>query len=157
VESTTHEEITMLRIHKSPLTAVARPATFVLLALGLALGAGAASAAVSVNNITATYSCDTFGCSVVFNNYVCNNDRVNSASYVVGSRWDGSGSISTCTGWWDSEDSYFLGAGGCGWITTYGPGYIGAKISPTSCVTVTSNADIYCHVSSTPLTKTVCK
>jgi hypothetical protein len=31
------------------------------------------------------------------------------------------------------------------------------NITATSCVTVTSNADIYCHVTSTPLTKTVCK
>jgi hypothetical protein len=125
--------------------------------LSLVVGVAAASASVSVNNITATYSCDAFGCSVQFNNYVCNNDHVNSASYAVGSRWNSSGTISTCTGSWDSLDTYFLGAGACGWITTAGPGYVGSKISPTSCVTVTSNADIYCHVTSTPLTKTVCK
>jgi hypothetical protein len=147
----------MLRINRFLLTPKAAPVVLSVFVLTLLLGARAAPASVSVTAITGTYSCDAFGCSVAFSNHVCNNDHVNSASYVVGSRWDSSGSISTCTGNWDSEDSYFLAAGACGWVTTYGPGYVGSKISPSACVTVTSNADIYCHVTSTPLTKTVCK
>jgi hypothetical protein len=127
------------------------------LILFLAFGASGAMAAVlTVTDITDTRNCDFSGCSVTFNNHVCNSDPINGYSIVVGSYFGYSGSISTCAGRWDSQDSWFLAAGQCAWIPTAGPGYVGPKISSTGCVTVTTNPDIYCHETTSSLTKTLC-
>jgi len=139
--------------------AVKELALFLLLLAIPGLGESRASAAtLEVTNITATYNCDIFGCNVSFNNTVCNRDAANYQGGVLGSRWDSSGTIfSSCTGYWDSQDTYTLPPATCSVVVTYGPGFVGGKISAGACLTVTSNPDIYCHVTTTPLTKLVCK
>ncbi len=101
------------------------------------------------------------GCSVQWNSWVCNQDPVNTVSFVQGTYWGYSGSISTCTGRWDSSNSTYLTPNTCQWILTYGPGYVGSKVSQGTCLPVKSYVDIYCAVAETSesdntVTKTLC-
>jgi hypothetical protein len=123
------------------------PAAALSLALLGAFGASAATN-LTTTDITYTRSCDIFGCSVQWFSWVCNQDVV-SRSFVQGTYWGHSGSISTCTGGWDSFNSISVPASTCQWIQTYGPGYVGSKVNSGSCLTVKSYSDIYCAVSET--------
>jgi hypothetical protein len=140
-----------------------RPLLVLAILLGLVLAGALGASAVTnltTTNITYTKSCDAFGCSVQWNSYVCNQDTV-TRSFVQGTYWGYSGSISTCTGRWDSMNSTYLPANTCQWIVTYGPGYVGSKVNLGTCITVKSYVDIYCAVSETnendnTVTKTLC-
>lgn len=131
--------------------------------LGLALaGALGASAATNLTTTDIAYvrSCDALGCLVQWYSWVCNQDIV-ARSFGQGTRWSSFGSISTCTGRWDSSNSTSLPANTCQWILTYGPGYVGSRVNPGTCITVTSYVDIYCSLGETSesdntVTKTLC-
>ena len=101
---------------------------------------------LTLTSIVPTFTCGIDGCSGYFDNYTCNSGT-NDPSFSVGSNWTGGGTVSSCTGNWDSTDTASLVGNQCKYVRTYGPGYVGPKVSYGANLTVTSYADIYCQVS----------
>ncbi len=125
----------------------------VVIAAAIALLAAAGPAAaqnLTVTAITPVVQCYVGQCSVYFNNTVCNTGAATAFYFAVGSRWTAGGTIWTCTGLWDAQITVNqIPAGQCRTLVTYGPGFVGPKISYGACMGVQTYADIYCRVPET--------